>query len=41
MKKNLKLRHHMENEDGRDKWLEGTENNGQQCGSKTGHLEEI
>jgi hypothetical protein len=41
MKTNLKLRHHMENEDTSDKWLEGTENNDQQCGSKTGQLEEI
>jgi len=31
----------MENEDRSDKWLGGTENNDQQCGSKTGHLEEI
>jgi hypothetical protein len=31
----------MENEDGSEKWLEGTENNDQQCGSKTRHLEEI
>jgi len=41
MKTNLKLRHQMENEDESDKWLEGTENNDQQCGSETGHLEEI
>ena len=31
----------MGNEDRSDKWLEGAENNDQQCGSKTGHLEEI
>ena len=37
----MKLRHQMENEDRSDKWLGGTENNDQQCGSKTGHLEEI
>ena len=40
MKINLKLRHQMENEDRSNKWL-GAKNNDQQCGSKTGHLEEI
>ena len=40
MKTNLKLRHQMENEDRSNKWL-GAKNNDQQCGSKTGHLEEI